>query len=358
MEYDVKLVHRLMEPGELLNVNGVTVECKPVPDGDGRSAMDPRALKLELAMAENMEKQSSPPPTLEEIRSHMGGFNYNLCRQEIWTRYIEVPTSYGKVPVWGYYPRRGRVRRPGLIYVHGGAFLGGTPFTTENPCRLIADRGDAMVWNVDYSLAPEYPYPIPCTQVYEVICFLRDHAEEFGMDPDRIAIAGDSAGGNLCASAAQMDRDQGTHYVKAQILLYAKLTFTNHELPCYARDESVFEIVEEQKHLLPGMLRIGSDPSNAGDEAVYVQGRYDSKTPYISPAFGDCQKIPQTLFVLAEYDGLRLEGEFYAKKLQDAGVKVRVLRYCGICHGFFDQLGILPQSEAVVNEIAALLNQL
>lgn len=357
MEYESILVEKLMQPGELLDVNGVMVEVKAVPDGQA-NALDPRQLRMELAMHEQMANHKGPPPTLQQIRESMGGFNYNLCRQELWMRYVEVPTSYGKVPVWGYYPRYGRKLRPGLVYVHGGAFFGGTPFTTENPCRLIADRGDAIVWNVDYSLAPEHPYPIPCTQVYEVICWLHDHAAEFGMDPDRIAIAGDSAGGNMCAAAAQMDRDKGTRYVKAEVLLYAKLTFTNHELPGYARDESAFQIVDDQKHLLPGMLRIGSDPSNAGDEEVYVQGKYDIKTPYISPAFGDCRNLPRTLFILAEYDGLRLEGEFYAKKLQDAGVPVRVLRYRGICHGFFDALGILPQSEAVANEIAALLNDL
>lgn len=358
MEYDSELVSRLMEPGEILNVGGVPVECKAVPDGDGRPALDPRALKLELAMAAAMKEKAGPPPSLEEVRSRMGGFNYNLCRQEIRTRYLEVPTSWGIVPVWGYYPRRGRSIRPGLVYVHGGAFFGGSPFTTENPCRLIADRADAVVWNVDYSLAPEHPYPIPCTQVYEVICWLHDHAREFGMDPNKIAIAGDSAGGNLCAAAAQMDRDRKTGCIQAEVLLYAKLTFTNYGLPGYARDESAFTIVPEQAHLLPGMLRIGSDSSNRGDEEVYVQGRYDVKTPYISPAFGVCTGLPRTLFVLAEYDGLRLEGEFYARKLLDAGVPVRVLRYRGVCHGFFDQLGILPQSEAVVNEIAALLQEL
>ena len=357
MEYDSKLVEKLLAPGEMLDVNGVPVEYKAAPDG-APHALDPRQLKMEQAMHEKMSKPSGPPPTLQQIRDSMGGFNYNLCRQELWTRYIEVPTSYGNVPVWGYYPRFGRKVRPSLIYVHGGAFFGGTPFTTENPCRYVADRADAVVWNVAYSLAPEYPYPIPCTQVYEVICWLHDHASEFGMDPEKIAIAGDSAGGNMCAAAAQTDRDKGTHYVKAEVLLYAKLTFTNHELPGYARDESAFTIVEEQKHLLPGMLRIGSDPSNRGDEEVYVQGKYDIKTPYISPAFGAAEKLPRTLFILAEYDGLRLEGEFYAKKLLDAGVPVRVLRYGGVCHGFFDALGILPQSEAAANEIANLLNDL
>ena len=82
------------------------------------------------------------------------------------------------------------------------------------------------------------------------------------------------------------------------------------------------------------------------------------KTPYISPAFGDCKGLPRALFILAEFDGLRLEGEFYAKKLMESGVNVRVLRYCGVCHGFFDALGILPQSEAAVHEIANLLTEI
>ena len=358
MEYDVSLVNKLLEPGEILDVGGVEVECKPVPDGDGSHAMAPRAHKMELAMAEKMAKRQGPPPSLEDIRSEMGGFNYNLCRRELYTRYIVVPTSVGNVPVWCYYPRHSRKPSPALIYVHGGAFFGGTPFTTENPCRYVADRGDCAVFNVDYSLAPEHPFPIPCTQVYEVVCHIHDHADEYGVDRLKIAIAGDSAGGNMCASASLMDRDKGTHYIRAQVLLYAKLTFTNHALPGYARNERAFEIVESQRHLLPGMLHIGSDESNAGDEAVYVQGNHDVTMPYISPAFGKCENLPKTLFILAEYDGLRLEGEFYAQKLKAAGVPVRVLRYCGVCHGFFDAMGILPQSEAAANEIARLVNEL
>lgn len=357
MEYDPKLAKKLLESGEILNVKGVAVEQKAVPDG-AACCMDPRQLRLELTIQrENADRKGSPPP-LSVIREHMGGFNYNLNRKEVYTRYIEVPTSVGTVPVWGYYPRHGRKIRPSLIYVHGGAFFGGTPFTAENPCRLIAEKADAVVWNVDYGLAPEHPYPIPCTQVYEVICWLHDHGSDYGMDSERIAIAGDSAGGNLCAVAAQMDRDKGTYYVKAQVLLYAKLTFTNQELPGYARDESVYEIVDEQRGLLPGMLRIGSDDANKGDADVYIQGKYNLKTPYISPAFGNCEGLPRALFILAEYDGLRLEGEYYARKLQSAGVPIRVLRYCGVCHGFFDALGILPQSEAAACEIASLLNEI
>lgn len=356
MEYDGLLTEKLMEMSEVLEQDGLKIEIKPIPDG-GRG-LDPRARKMEREMQERMSGPQSTPPTLQEVRDSMGGFNYNLCRQEIWTRYIEVETSVGRVPVWGYYPRRGRKVRPALIYVHGGGFIGGTPFTVENPCRYIADRADAVVWNVDYSLPPEHPYPVPCTQVYEVAKYLRDHANEFGMDPGKIVLAGDSAGGNMVASASIMDRDNGTGVAAAQVLLYAKLTFSNHTLPGYKRDLSAFDIAPEDEPFKMGMLRIGSDESNQGDADAYVQDRYPLETPTISPAFGDCAGLPRTLFIQAEYDGLRLEGEYYAKKLQKAGVPVRMLRYAGVCHGFFDALGILPQSEAAARVIAALLNEI
>lgn len=366
-EYDEKLVEILNAPGEKILVNGVPVEVKPVPDGKKPDCMDPRAFAREMEMQkareaeaeqENPEEKQKEEPPYAEMRKHMGGFNYNLNRIEIYTRYLEVPTSVGTVPVWIHYPRHMEGKKPAFLYVHGGAFFGGAPFTLENHCRLIAERADCVTFNIDYSLAPEHSYPIPCTQVYEVLCYVHDHAEEFSVDAEKIIMAGDSAGGNLTAVCAQIDRDRGTHYLKAEVLLYAKLTFTNHLLEGYRRDESVFDIAEEQKALLPGMLFIGSDESNTGDEVVYVQGKYDITIPYISPAFGKKEGLPQTLFILAEYDGLRLEGEFYAKQLMEAGVPIRVLRYRGICHGFFDQLGILPQAEAALNEIVTLIKQL
>lgn len=364
-EYDVKLVQTLNEKGNQIMVEGVPVEIKQVPDDDVPNRLDPRVYKKEMEMQKQMA-QSTPPheddipmeSPYKEIRKHMGDFNHNLNTIQICTKYITVPTSAGDVPVWIYYPRNMEGIRPAFIYVHGGAFFGGSPYELENHCRLIAELANCVAFDVDYGLAPEHPYPIPCTQVYEVLCYIHKHAKDFYVDSSKIMMAGDSAGGNLVAVCAQMDRDKGTHYLKAQVLIYAKLTFTNHLLPGYQRDESIFEIVDEQKELLPGLLYIGSDESNAGDENVYVQGKYDITTPYISPAFGEKEGLPQTLFIQAGYDGLRLEGEFYAKQLMDAGVPVRMIRYCGLNHGFFDLLGVLPQVEAAVNEIVGMLKTL
>lgn len=351
MEYSEKLVEALGRPGPVVKVGDVSVECKPVPDGPV-GALDPRVLKQVLAReAEAPDRKLS----LEEERDRMGGFNYNLNRREIWTKHLLVPASCGSVPVWCHYPRRMGKDRPALVYAHGGGFIGGSTYAVENQCRLIAERADCMVWNVDYSLAPEHPYPIPCTQIYEVTRYLRDHAEEYGVDPGRITVAGDSAGGSLAAVAAQMDRDKGTRCITGQILIYPTLTFSCDGLPGYVRDLSAFEIADEQRQLLPGLVFLGSDEANRRGAENYVQGRCDIKTPYVSPAFGTAEGLPPALFLLAEYDGLRLEGEFYARKLLAAGVSVRVLRYCGMAHAFYDQLGILPQAEAAVNEISAFL---
>lgn len=353
-QYDIKEVERLNREGKILDVNGVKVELKEVPV-EHTGSLDPRVKAFEEKMIGDMKEREATgehhQPTVEEMREMMGGANFNLNTVEIYTKYIEVPTTYGKVPVWIHYPRHMKGKRPALLYVHGGAFLGGTPFTLENHCRLIAERANCVTFNIDYSLAPENPYPIPCTQVYEVLSYVYEHGEEYSVDTDKISIAGDSAGGNISAACAQMDLDKNTHYLAHLFLLYAKLTFSNHETPGYQRDESAFDISEEEKEYLPGLLHIGSDESNAGDERIYVQGKYDVKEPYISPVFGEKDGHCPTTFFLAEFDGLRLEGEFFAKQLQEAHIPVRVVRYEGISHGFFDKLGILPQAEAVVNEI-------
>ncbi|TAH66831.1 MAG: alpha/beta hydrolase [Anaerolineaceae bacterium] len=358
-EYQQELIRKLDNGTGYLDIDGLRIEIKKVPDGSGSGKLDPRVLmEQESFFKKGVERGNEP--SIEELRDNMGGFNYNLNTVEIYTKYLEVETNSSKVPVWAYFPRSSQRdrNRKALLYVHGGAFFGGTVFAVENNCRLIAERADCIVFNIDYSLAPENPYPIPCNQVYEALKYIYTHSEELGVDKRKIAMSGDSAGGNLTAVCAQMDRDKKTNYLKLEILLYPKLTFTNHELPGYWRNIDAFYLVEEQKKYLERIIHIGSDESNEGDARVYVQGREDIKHPYISPTFGVKQELCKTVIILAEYDGLRLEGEFYGKQLKEAKVPVRIIRYEGMTHGFFDKLGIFPQAESVVNEIACELKRL
>lgn len=372
--YTKKTVENLMRQKETTKVNGMTVELKMADDTKGAGHIDPR-LTEDVAMLARMqlnERQKGEQPSIAVRRSFMCGVNYNLNEVQIHTRYCAIETTAGKVPVWMYYPGRMEGCRPCLLYVHGGAFFGGSVFNVENGCRLLAERADCVVCNIDYSLPPETPYPVPTTQIYEALAYLFRHAGSYRIDPQNMFIGGDSAGGNLAAVAAQMDRDRETYFLKGEVLIYAKLTFTNHLLEGYRRNLGCFELAEEEQQYLEAVTGIGSDLSNAGDAKVYLPDNFrlkvqnlgtdeqrakalDVTDPYISPAFGVKEGLPKTLMIQAEYDGLRLEGEFYARQLQDAGVPVRLICYRNVTHGFLDKMGILPQAEAAVNEIAAFM---
>lgn len=355
-EYEYDVVQDLLAQKETIQVHGVEIEVKRAKDGGGQGQIDPRCLKQMLEF-DKMQKESTHIPTLEETRSNMVGFSYNLNTESIATRYVEVETTCGKVPVWMYYPAKAEGALPMLLYVHGGAFMGGSVFTVENGCRLLAEKAHAVVCNIDYSLPPETPYPIPTTQIYESVSHFYKNASTYQIDKQRIFIGGDSAGGNMSAAVTQMDRDKRTGYIRGEALIYAKLVFANHLVEGYERDLSVFELVEEQKPYLESLTGIGSEESNAEDQAYYVQGRYDLSDPWISPMCGSKEGLPSTLMIQAEYDGLRLEGEFYAKQLKEAGVQVRCIRYCGMPHGFLDRIGFLPQAEATMIEIAKFIQE-
>ena len=348
-DYEEALLNKLNENVETLTVRGVPVTVKPVPDPEGADHLDPRVHREVVdGFADEHSQQLSEPTQ----RARMGRANYNMNRQEIWTKYLTVDTSCGQVPVWVYYPRHLDGLRPALLYAHGGAFKGGTPFMVENPCRLIAERANCVVFNIDYALPPEHPYPVPVQQVYEVLAHVAAHAWAYHVDASRIFAAGDSAGGNLAACCAVMDAARNTRYLAGQALIYAKLIFDNHRVQGYARDETQFTLCAEQQQYLGGLTAIGSEEANAADARVYLQGAYDCMLPQISPVtFARKELLPPTLLLLSEYDGLRLEGEFYASQLQAAGVTVREVRYRGMSHGFLDRLGIYPQAEDAVNEI-------
>lgn len=359
--YPDKYVEKLMEPGEIRIRRGIPAEWKSIPDEENHTSLEKEVERSFRAQAENEKDNPSPsePPTAQQMRACMGTPNLNICDLSVpvYTKYFEIPTSVNPVPVWMYYPKGISEDRPMLMYMHGGAFVGGSPFQLENECRYIAQQGNCIVINVDYDLAPEYPWPTAAHEHYEILCWFVKHAREYFIDTDKIYVGGDSAGGNHAAVLAQMDRDMGSKYIKGQILFYPKLIFDNNLLPGeYERDLSEWQLIPEQEDLKEALLFIGSDEANAGDQNYYAKGQ-DWKNPYISPACGECKGLPRTLFLMAEYDGLRLESEYYAEKLSKAGVEVRAICYRGVHHGYFDLMGILPQTEAACKEIIRFMSE-
>lgn len=360
IRYDQKLSAEMQaDHTSILNGSGVSVQVKKIPDEPRAGHYDPREYTLCKAQADFFAKSASGPKkefTIDDVRKAMGFPNLNMNTVEIYTKYEEHIFEGNTVGIWIYYPRKpeGKTGRPGFIYIHGGGWVGGTPYTVENPCRLLAERADCVVFNIDYSLAPEKPYPNAFNDCYGALRYIYGHAEQYGVDRSKLGMGGDSAGGNLTAAIALKDRDTGSNMLKYQALIYPAVTLADDDVPGYHWDINEFEMCEEQRALIEPGLQLGR-PKEDGKtpDNMYLQHGEDPHDPYISPMFAKSHRgLCKALIAVAEFDGLRLQGEYYGKMLRDAGVEARIIRYKGVGHAFLDKLGFLPQAEDLVQEMA------
>ncbi len=345
----------MMQQSNPIVVDGIAIRSRMAGDCGSPGHIDPRCLKhFEQSESPNAQ-ETDPQKKIALQREEMRKFTYNLNENPIKTLRVDVQTSEGVVSTYLYYPEKQNADSPLFLYVHGGAFLGGSVFNVDNICKYIAEKARCVVGAIEYTLPPETPYPIPTTQIYECVKYYHENADVYQFDAKKIFLGGDSAGGNMAASVALLDRDLKTHFLHGQILIYAKLLFDNNIAEGYQRDLHVFDLEEEEQKYLNQVTFIGSDASNLGDRERYVQGRCEMSNPYISPICGIQNDLPVTLMIQAEYDGLRLEGEHYFKQLKRHGVHAEMIRYCGVTHGFLDEMGYLPQAEAAALDIAAFI---
>ena len=211
---------------------------------------------------------------------------------------------------------------PTVVFAHGGGFVIGDLETHDNQCRAVCAGSDAVVVSVDYRLAPEAPWPAAVHDTHAAVLWAVDHIDELGGDADRLAIAGDSAGGNISAVVALLCRETGPP-LWAQLLVYPVTDFTE-DAPHQSRvdnAEGYFLTAEEMVWF----------------RDHYAGGVPDVGDPMLSPLRADdLSGLPPTVLVTAEYDPLRDEGEAYADALRAAGVDVDAKRYDGMVHGFFD----------------------
>lgn len=361
LKYDPKLADTLRHDKTVIQKDGVPIQTKPVPDDSRPGFMDSRELELLLASAAKLKQAGENvlvSGTIEQRRDFMGFPNLNLNTTEIITKYEEHDFDGNRVNLWVYSPRKpiGKTGRPGFIFIHGGGFVGGSVFTLENICRLLAERADCVVFNVDYSLAPEKPYPNGVNDCFHVLEYIYENAGKYGVDQNKLSMGGDSAGGNITAVCALKDRDLGTHMLKYQALMYPVTSILLSGIPDFQWDVSEYTISEEHRCYIEPCLWLGRPNDKVeSDESrkLYLAHHEDPTDPYISPLFSSSlQGVCKTLVATAEFDGLRLQGEAYGKKLVKAGVDCRMIRYQGICHAFVDKLGFLPQAEDVIQEIA------
>ncbi|BBX16823.1 lipase [Mycolicibacterium duvalii] len=256
-------------------------------------------------------------------------------------RVIDSPA--GPVPVRVYRPPTGEAVLPVVIFVHGGGWSVGDLDTYDGTARLHAAGGAAVVVSVDYRLAPEHPYPAAVEDTWAVAQWVFDNADALGGDPQRVAVAGDSAGGNLAAVVAQLARDAG-QALRMQLLWYPSTTFDT-SLPSFAENsEAPILSLDACKGFTRWYL---------GDAAV-------SPPPAtLVPARGDLTGTAPAYIAVAGHDPLRDDGVRYAELLSAAGVPVELHTADALVHGYLGYAGVVPAAtEATHRGLRALRDAL
>ena len=250
----------------------------------------------------------------------------------------EIPRSAGGIPVRVYRPHSGEL--PALVYFHGGGFVTGSITSHDNLCRHLANGADCVVVSVDYRLAPEHPFPAAAEDCSDATHWLAEHGKELDVDTSRLAVGGDSAGGNLAASTAQTCRDRGGPALRHQLLIYPVID-RNFETASYRENASGYFLTREimrwfwAKYLPDD--RQADDPRACPSRAENLAG--------LAPA----------TVLTAEFDPLRDEGEAYAAALERAGVRTSRVRYDGQIHGFLQWPDRMEQArDAIARAVSSL----
>jgi acetyl esterase len=250
----------------------------------------------------------------------------------------EIPGPEGQISVRIYTPE-GKGPFPVLVFFHGGGWVIGNIETHDAICRSLTNLAGCITVSVDYRLAPEHKFPAAPEDCYAATQWVAANAATFNGDPTRIAVGGDSAGGNLAAVVALMARDRGGPNLVYQLLIYPA---TDYYLP---GTQSIQENAE-------GYLLTRDDMIWFLDH--YLSGEEDTTHPYAFPLkAGDLSGLAPAMVITAEFDPLRDEGEIYAFQMQKAGVEVTSRRYHGTIHGFVSLSGMIDLGKQALADAAA-----
>jgi acetyl esterase len=243
----------------------------------------------------------------------------------------------GPVTVRVYRPAA-RAPLPLVVFFHGGGWVIGDVASYDPFCHHLAVLTPAVVVSVEYRLAPEHPFPAGLSDCEAAVRWAAAHAAELGTN-GRLAVAGDSAGGNLAAVVARRARDAGGPPISFQLLCYP-VTDATGSSPSVAENAEGYLLTRADMEWFCRHYLQGADP----------------KDPDVSPLFADdLSDLPPARVVTAEYDPLRDEGEAYAARLAEAGVPATVVRYDGMIHGFLSMGGVVDTGRRALGELAAVL---
>jgi acetyl esterase len=312
----IRLGSRTMDPkaqivGEFVKSIRVPGHFPPLPE-----------LRQQLrTMVTLMDEPAPPLPRVEDIR---------------------IPGPAGEIPARVYAPSAGGVPLPTVTYFHGGGWVQGDLETHHGLCARLAKHAGALVVAVDYRLAPEHKFPAAVEDCLAAYRWVRDRGRDIGADPARVAVAGDSAGGNLSAVVSQLATSGAGPAPTCQVLIYPAVDF--------ALDTDSHRDLADG-HVIP-RDRI------AWYTEQYLRSPADQADLRASPLRAPgLAGQPPSLIVTAGFDPLRDEGRAYADRLREAGVDVVYREYPGQIHAFVSLTKAIPQGMACTREIAEYLRQ-
>jgi len=280
-------------------------------------------------------RASTNPQVIKQARQALGSETVPVARVEDLT----LPGPVGDIPARLYTPE-GMGPFPVLVFFHGGGWVAGNLETHDPMCRYLCREAGCLVLSVDYRLAPEHKFPAGLQDCYAATCWVAAHAAEFHGDSTRLAVGGDSGGGNFAVVVAQMVRDQGGPTLAFQLLLWPIADF---------------QLTTPSWQAYDGYMMTRQGFIMARD--LYLNHEDEQWQPYTAPLLApDLHGLPPALIITAECDPVRDGGEQYGQRLLAAGVPASVARNAGMIHGFMHYVIALPQARQALAEVSHALH--
>ncbi|MBQ7223367.1 MAG: alpha/beta hydrolase [Erysipelotrichaceae bacterium] len=270
----------------------------------------------------------------------------DLCTTEVEYEDYDI----GGYRVRWFHPLSVVENAPVIFYIHGGGYITGTIERYVNVDKRLAELINGIVVHVDYTLSPETGYPTAIEQSYHAIEYMLYYHDRFLIDPEKVAIMGDSAGGNCCA--ALPFRDRKNNYIKLNILYYPAVDMTDYS-------PKKFDMSYFGKGLDPMVeARVRSLVDTSDMNRAYLQNGEDPHDEMISPLLAkNFEGYPRTLVICAEYDFLTMQSEEFCDRLNAAGIQVDFYKFIGTFHGFLDRVGYMESSDRSMKIVAQIMRE-
>ncbi|WP_331233028.1 alpha/beta hydrolase [Natronorarus salvus] len=300
--------------------------------------LDPQA----AALLETVEAMGQPPTqalSVENARERLRTLFADASREDVdRVEDLSIGGPDGELPVRLYAPVG--EDHPLVVYLHGGGWTVGDLETYDPLCRALSNAAGCAVLSVDYRLAPEHPFPAAVEDAYAAVEWASEFGDRINCDPGRVAVAGDSAGGNLSAAVTLLARDRGGPELEHQVLIYPAVAAPEiHEFESHEENAQGYLLERE---------------SIRWYVEKYLPRAIDRRNEYAAPLLArDLSGLPPATVITAGFDPLRDEGEVYADRLGEAGVPVEHDSYDGMIHGFVSFLDQFDAASDALETVGA-----